>query len=166
MTVYRSADPDADVDARLAQEQLVAAGLDAIMVDDEEPGVMEGAYEVRVPPGEVARAEEILAARRDSEDEAMEVDASHDLDLEPIFESQALDAEVEAQAIRGILEANGIPAFVIGAPQIPSFPFEVKVPRARLEEARQMLEEARATGAADADQAEQEGESGVSEEPV
>jgi hypothetical protein len=40
---------------------------------------------------------------------------------------------------------------VVGSAQIPSLPFEVRVPKSRLEEASSLLEEARETGPAAAD---------------
>lgn len=73
-------------------------------------------------------------------------DESHDLDLVPFFSSSNHDAEMEAMAIHGILEANGIPSVLIGASTIPSLEFQVQVPRASLDEARRAVEEAKAAG--------------------
>ena len=61
------------------------------------------------------------------------VDPSHDLDMVSLFSSQNFDAEMEADMIRGILEANGIPYIVVRAAGIPSLGFEVQVPRASAE---------------------------------
>ena len=68
--------------------------------------------------------------------EPFEVDPSHALDLVTLFSSANHDAEMEANAIHGVLEANSIPSLVVGAPQIHSLEFHVQVPRAHLEEAR------------------------------
>jgi hypothetical protein len=88
-----------------------------------------------------------------------DVDLSHDLDLVTLFASSNVDAEMEATNIRSMLEANGIPSVVVGASTIPSLEFQVQVPRARLEEAERMIEEARAAGpeaAAEAEAASEE----------
>jgi len=82
------------------------------------------------------------------------VDPSHDLDMVTLFSSSNIDAEIEANAIHGILTASGIPSVVVGASPIPSLEFQVQVPRAALEEAEQVLEEARAAGPAAAAEAE------------
>jgi hypothetical protein len=66
--------------------------------------------------------------------------------------------EVEADLIRGILEANGIPVVVGTASAFPALGFEVKVPRGRVVEAGRILEEARATGPQAAAEAESETE--------
>jgi hypothetical protein len=90
--------------------------------------------------------------------ENLDVDPSHDLDLVPLFTSANHDAEMEAEAIHGLMEANGIPSILVGAPQIPSLEFQVQVPKARLEEAERVLTEARAAGPSAAAEAEQAGE--------
>jgi len=85
-------------------------------------------------------------------------DPSHDLDLVTLFSSQNHDAEMEANAIHGLLESNGIPSIVVGTPQIPAFEFQVQVPRARLEEAERVLAEAKEAGPEAAVEAEEAGE--------
>ena len=65
------------------------------------------------------------------------IDPSHDFDMTPVYESMTVDADVEAEVIKSLLEANGIPAFVVGSP-IPSVGFQVQVPKARLQEARRL----------------------------
>ena len=87
------------------------------------------------------------------------VDPSHELDLVILFSSSNIDAEMEANNIHSMLEAGGIPSLVVGATTIPSLEFQVQVPRARLEEAERLLEEARAAGpeaAAEAEAASEE----------
>ncbi|HJT87309.1 MAG TPA: DUF2007 domain-containing protein [Bryobacteraceae bacterium] len=88
------------------------------------------------------------------------VDTSHALDMVTLFSSSNVDAEMEATAIHSILEAEGIPSMVVGATVIPSLEFQVQVPRARLEEAERILDEARAAGPTAAEEAEE-----ASEEP-
>ena len=73
------------------------------------------------------------------------VDTSHELDMIPLYFSQTIEAEVEAEVIRGILESNGIPVSVSSS-TIPSLGFEILVPRASADEARRIIEEQRAAG--------------------
>jgi hypothetical protein len=90
--------------------------------------------------------------------EAFEVDPSHELDMVTLFTSGNHDAEMEAQAVQGVLEANGIPSILVGTPQIPSLDFQVQVPSSRLAEAERVLAEARAAGPTGAAEAERAGE--------
>ena len=150
ITVFRSADSTAERDAGDARERLAEAGIDAILLGDDAPGVVEGTWEVRVAPSDQARAEAVLAAslpEPEDEDEVSVEGQSHDLDFVSIFSAQGIEAEMEAISIQSVLEANGIPCTVIGSAQIPSLPFEVRVPKSRLEEAMGLLEEVRQAGA-------------------
>jgi hypothetical protein len=61
--------------------------------------------------------------------------------------------------IQGVLESNGIPSMLVRNSTYPSLGFEVKVPRARMEEAKRLIEEAKAAGpeaAAEAERASEE----------
>src|SRR5260370_12258272 len=154
ITVFRSSDKSAEQDAANMLERLAEAGIDVIVVGDDAPGVVEGAWEVRVPEADRARAEDIVAERpRPEEDEegVTQQGQSHNLDFVAIFSAQGIEAEMEAISIQSVLEANGIPCTVVGSAQIPSLPFEVRVPKSRLEEASSLLEEVRQTGPAAAD---------------
>jgi hypothetical protein len=73
-------------------------------------------------------------------------DDSHDLDLVPIFSSSNHDAEMEALAIRGILDSSDIPSVLIGPSSIPSLEFQVQVPKTFLAEAKKVIAEAKAAG--------------------
>jgi len=146
VTVFRSADAESEREAEQWLERLLDEGLNAVLVDDDAAGVVSGTRELRVPAGQAARAEAIIGTPRPVEPG----DTSHDLDMVPL----SVETEMEALGIRSVLEASGIPCVVIGTSQIPSLPFEVQVPRARLEEARQVVEEARASGPAAAEDAE------------
>jgi len=87
------------------------------------------------------------------------VDTSHDLDMVTLFSSSNIDAEMEATAIQSMLRANDISAVVVGASTIPSLEFQVQVPRAMLEDAQRLVDEARAAGpeaAAEAEAASEE----------
>jgi hypothetical protein len=88
------------------------------------------------------------------------LDTSHELDMVQLYESNAIDAEAEAGVIRGLLEANGIPATIVTGGPVPPVGFIVHVPRKRLEEARRLIEEARATGPEGAAEAEASTEEG------
>ena len=71
---------------------------------------------------------------------------SHALDMVALWDSSNIDSEVEADMIRGVLDSNGIPTLVVGAPQYPNLGFQVQVPRGKVMEAQRLLEEARAAG--------------------
>jgi len=88
------------------------------------------------------------------EPEAQSLDTSHELDTVALFSSSNHDAEMEAMAIHSILQANGIPSVMVGASTIPVLAFEVRVPRADLEQAQAVLAEAQAAGPAAAAEAE------------
>jgi hypothetical protein len=151
VTVFRSGDSSAEEDAIEARERLAQAGINAVVLGDDAPGVIEGTSEVRVPAPDQARAEAILAtptAAPEDEDEVTEEGLSHDLDFVSIFSSQGPEADMEAISIHSLLEASGIPSTVIGSAQFPSLPFEVRVPKSRAEEARTLIEEARQSGPA------------------
>ena len=157
ITVFRSADRSAERDASDTRARLAEAGIEAVLVGDDAPGVVQGSWEVRVLEADRDRAEAIVAAppqpkeEEEDEEEVTQQGQSHDLDFVPIFKSQGIEAEMEAISIQSVLEANGIPCTVVGSAQIPSLPFEVRVPKSRLEEASSLLEEARETGPAAAD---------------
>ena len=84
------------------------------------------------------------------------IDTSHDLDMVPVFVSDAHNAEMLAVGMRSILEAQGIPSVLVSGSPFPSLPFEVRVPRARLEEAHAALEAAAEAGPAAAEEAERQ----------
>ncbi len=71
---------------------------------------------------------------------------SHALDMVPLFDSSNVDAEVEADVIRGVLDTNGIPSLMTRPGPYPVLGFQVMVPRGKVMEAQQLLEEARAAG--------------------
>ena len=79
-------------------------------------------------------------------------------DLVTVFSSSNHDAEMEAMALHGLLEANGIESTILGPATIPTLEFQVLVQRAQSEEALKVMEEAQASGASAADEAEAEGE--------
>jgi hypothetical protein len=83
---------------------------------------------------------------------------SHALDMVTLWTSNGVSAEIEADMIRGVLESNDIPVIVVGASQYPNLPVEVRVPRGRLKEAEELIEQAQASGPDAANEAEAESE--------
>jgi hypothetical protein len=81
-------------------------------------------------------------------------DLSPELDMVTIFSSSNHDAEMEAMAIHGILDASGIPAIVVGPSTLPNLEFQVQVPKERMEEAERVVAEGKSVGAAGAAEAE------------
>ncbi len=156
VTVFRSADPSARDDAQEVCDLLGEAGLTPVVLSDEEAGIPSGACEVRVPPEQAARADEVIAAAGEAAPEAG--DPSHDMDLETIFEQVGTTAEVEALGVRGVLDANGIEYVYVEPSPYPNLPFIIKVPRKYADAARKALAEAEAAGAAAAEEEEKQPE--------
>ncbi|MGB9606342.1 MAG: putative signal transducing protein [Bryobacteraceae bacterium] len=152
LTVFRGVDPGGEEEAQEVCEILRESGLAAELHGPAEPGVARGTYEVRVPADQAERAAQIIAAQREIIEQPL--DTSHELDLVTVFSSDAHNAEMEATAVHSLLEANGIPALLVSPGPIPSLPYEVRVPRSRMEEARSILAAAEEAGAAAADEAE------------
>src|SRR5581483_196179 len=69
VTVYRSMDASAEADCEIVMDLLATEGIEAVMLDDDSPGVPEGAYEVQVRAKDVSRAEGIIAANPLPDDE-------------------------------------------------------------------------------------------------
>ncbi|MGH9720071.1 MAG: hypothetical protein ACRD8O_07645 [Bryobacteraceae bacterium] len=157
VTVYRSADEDAEADANSIFDRLLEGGFHPVVAGDDQPGVVTGTCEVRVPAAEAAAAERAVAAAEQEDagqEDAVEGDRSHALDLAPVFRSQTASAEMEAISIRSLLIASRIPAIVVGTHQFPVLPFEVRVPASYLEEAQRIIAEAQQAGSQAAEEAE------------
>jgi hypothetical protein len=155
ITVYRSMDADAAEDADCVVELLTDAGIQAVLLDDSEPGVPEGVFEVRVPSADAARAEQVIADNP-LPDEDEELDTSSALDLETIASATS---EMEAMSIKNLLDSNGIAAVLVGDSVLPNFPFEVRVVRDQAEQARILIADAEDVGPAAAEEAERASES-------
>ncbi len=63
-----------------------------------------------------------------------------------VFSSSNYDAEMEALAIKTVLDANSIPSMVVGPHILPNLEFQVQVPESYLEKARQVIRDARQSG--------------------
>ena len=98
-----------------------------------------------------------MAQDPEEEQNQAALDTSQDFDMVNLYDSQTIDAEVEANMIKGLLDANGIPAVLSGTPY-PNLGYFVKVPRGRLEDARRVVAEAEAAGTQAAVEAEAESE--------
>jgi len=96
----------------------------------------------------------------DDQDDEGGVDPSHDWDMATLYRSQGVDAEMEADVIRGLLDSNGIPSIMVRAMGYPPLGFEVQVPQARMEEAMRLIAEAQAAGPEAASEAERASEEG------
>jgi hypothetical protein len=95
VTVFRSAESDAEEQAGVVRDLLVGASIAAEILDDSAPGVPKGAFEVRVPAAQQAGAEEVLDSHKDFAPNAMNF--SHDLDMVAAFVSDAPEAELLAK---------------------------------------------------------------------
>jgi hypothetical protein len=157
VTVFRSLDATADEQAESIRMLLAEAGLSPVVLDDHAPGVVEGTWEVRVPPEQAAQAERLMAAQ--GAEELKTIDDSDALDLETVFHSEGSSiAEMEATEIQTLLAAEGIDAVIVGTPMMPNLAFEVRVPRGDVQHALELIEDAQASGPAAADAAEQASE--------
>jgi hypothetical protein len=81
-------------------------------------------------------------------------DPTPDESLVPVFSSSNHDGETEAMIIKGILDASGVPAMVVGPQTLPNLEFQVQVPEHMLGEAQRIIDDARAGGSAAAVEAE------------
>ncbi|MGA2184238.1 MAG: DUF2007 domain-containing protein [Bryobacteraceae bacterium] len=157
VTVYRSMDPSAEEDCRAIFNTLTSAGVPAVLLDDKTRGVPEGVWEVQVAAADAERADQIVAANPPP---GADVDPSHELDLVPIYQSGTpLVGAIEVMGIKALLEANGIMAVSTGDSVQPELPFTLSVPRDQVDQAKQLIAEAQATGPADADAGEAETDS-------
>ena len=148
VTVYRSMDTGAEEETAAVREFLASQGIAAEIADDSAPGVPEGTFEVRVPPADAKRAEQLIA--ENFADENIPGDTSANLDLETVFHSEGgTTSEFEAMSVKNLLEYNGVTAVLVGDSVLPNLAFEVKVPRDQLQLARDLIAQAEQTGRAE-----------------
>ncbi len=156
--MFRSADTSAQEDATAVAQLLNDAGIPAKLLDDSAPGVPQGAWEVCVSPDHSARADALIATHP-LEDEIANPDQSHDLDMVTVFRSTAgTAADSEAMTVKGLLDAAGVPAVLVGDARFPNLPEHVQVPRLQAAEARRVIAEALAEGPQAAEEEEAESE--------
>jgi hypothetical protein len=64
----------------------------------------------------------------------------NDFELETIFHAEGSStAEVEALAVKELLESEGIDTLMVGGSVLPNMPFEIKAPSNQAERARQLI---------------------------
>ena len=85
-------------------------------------------------------------------------DPSHELDLVTVFQPAGSEAELEAENVKGLLEAAGIDAVLVGDTRFPNVIFEVRVPHADAENALSLIAEAARIGSEAAEAEERETE--------
>ena len=155
VTVFRSGDSSASDEAAAIVDLLADAGLNAMLLTDDYPGVLQGTVEVRVPAEEEEAALDAIDGQAVAETDGS---PSHAYDLVELYRGQGTTGEVEAVSIRSVLDANHVPSVLVGSMQMPNLPFRVMVPQVFLEFAQQVLTEAESAGPAAAEQAEAETE--------
>jgi hypothetical protein len=159
VTVFRTMEMDSKQACKSVADALSAAGLSPVMLDDRALGVPSGVCEVQVPADQQERAEQLLATPPPPE-EAGAGNPTADMDIsETIFHSEgSATAEFEALEIKALLEANNIPAIIVGDSVLPNLPFEVRVAKKDAERALELIEELTNGGPEAAEQAELESE--------
>jgi hypothetical protein len=126
-----------------------------VVLDDSAPGVPAGAWEVHVPASDSSRAEELISEARLPDSELVEVDDRPDLDVETVFRARSgPSAEMEALAVKGMLEAAGIGAIFVGDSVLPNLPFEVQVAKENVARANEIIAQAQSIGAEAAEEEE------------
>ena len=153
VTVFRSGDASASDEASAIVDLLAETGLNAMMLTDDYPGVLQGTIEVRVPADEEEAALDAIDAHT-SEVGGAEGSPSHGYDLVEIYRGQGTLGEVESMSVRAVLDASHIPSVLVGSMQLPNLAFRVMVPQIFLEAAQQVLDEAVEAGPEAAVQAE------------
>ena len=83
---------------------------------------------------------------QDPDEDVSTVDTSSELDMVPLYQSPTVGSEIEADIIRGILDSHDIPSLMSRAMGYPSLGFQVQVHRQNFQEARRLIEEAKAAG--------------------
>jgi Putative prokaryotic signal transducing protein len=158
-TAFRSADESAEDDAQAIRDLLESEGIQAVLLDDSAPGVPEGVWEVQVPAADASRAEKLIAEAALPEQDMTDLDVSPQLATETVFRASAgTTAELEAMAVKSVLESNGVAALMVGDSVLPNLAFEVRVAAEHAQRARELIAEAEAAGPQAADEAEQSGE--------
>jgi hypothetical protein len=149
VTVFRSGDSTASEDASVIVDLLADAGLNAMLLTDDYPGVLQGTVEVRVPAEEEEAALDAIDAQAGT---VTEGSPSHGYDLVELYRGQGPTGEVEAVSIRAVLDASHIPSVLVGSMQMPNLPFRVMVPQIFAEAANRVLDEAEKAGPAAAEE--------------
>jgi hypothetical protein len=91
-----------------------------------------------------------------NESERTTLDPRPEEPMVAVFRSSNYDGELEAMSIKGVLEANNIPAILVGPHILPNLEFQVQVPQHLLGEAERLIRDARQGGRQAADEGEAE----------
>ncbi|MCW5964515.1 MAG: DUF2007 domain-containing protein [Bryobacterales bacterium] len=150
VAIYQSAHPKAEEEAEIILSALREGGIGSVRVRvDDEPGSGVPSFVVEVEEDAVYDAQALLQTH----EMAFEgLDAAAGLDFQVAFFSDKHDAEHEGMAVKSLLEANGIAAFLADSGVLPNFPCKVLVPREDAARAAVVIESAKATGPADAEE--------------
>jgi hypothetical protein len=151
LTVFRSADASAMDDAKEIVEILSGQNIESDIFDDSTPGVVTGTVEVRVPVAQAEKAEQIIAAEPVEGDMA-NVDPSHALDPVTVYQGVGTTVEMEAAMVESVLRDAGIQPIVVGSASLPNLPIEIQVAHEYADQAKQVIQEALASGPAAADE--------------
>ena len=157
--IYRVNDRNAAQDVEVVRNLLVSSGLDAAVADDNH-GLPDGTFEVRVPAEQADRAREILNAGPAREDPGG-VDPSSDLDMITLRQFDGATGEIQALAIKGILDSIGINSVVVGASSLPNLSFFLHVAQADADRANAAIQDAEATAPAAAAEADRQFDQGL-----
>lgn len=150
IVLYQSAHPQSEEEAHQILDTLREAGIGTVRVrQEDEPGGGVRSFLVEVDRSEIYDAQACLQKAGVTFEG---LDAGEDVDFRVVFFSDKHDAEPEALAVKSLLEANGLAAFVDESSPLPNFPHKVLVAKADVERAREIIELARATGPMDAEQ--------------
>lgn len=153
IAVYQSAHPKAEEEADTILNALREGGIGNVRVRiEDEPGGGVRSFVVEVEEDAIYDAQALLQ-QQDMTFEGL--DAAAGLDFQVAFFSDKHDAEHEGMAVKSLLEANGIAAFLSDSGVLPNFPCKVLVPRADAARAAELIQTAQATGPADAEAAAQ-----------
>lgn len=71
-----------------------------------------------------------------------------------VFSSSNHDGELEAMAVKGVLDSSDIPAMIVGPAVLPNLEFQVQVPVELLQRAREVIRDARQGGSKAAEEGE------------
>jgi hypothetical protein len=153
--VYRASDMNAAQDVEVVRNLLVSSGLDAAVADDNH-GLPDGTFEVRVPSDQADRAREILNAGSPLGEAGAAVDRSSDLDMVTLRRFAGATGEIQALGTKGILDSIGINSVVVGSSSLPNLSFFLKVAQADAERANAAIQDADANAPAAAEEADRQ----------
>jgi hypothetical protein len=149
LPLYQSAHPKAEEEAQYLLNVLQEGGIASARIRiEDEPGGGVRSFVVEVEEDAIYDGQALL---QQQEVTFEGLDAASALDFHVAFFSDRHDAEHEGMAVKSLLEANGIAAFLADSGVLPNFPCKVLVPREDAARSAQIIAEATATGPEDAE---------------